>query len=327
MRTARELSERAAPRRRCWRAVVLLVALACATTSVQAADVVLVIADGANRGFNDPAPTAPVGGNDGETLGAQRRIAFSHAAAIIGSRIDSRVPIRIRASFDRGLDCRRNAATLASAGPATFAANFPRAPRTDTFYPVALANALRGARTANTDTDIVARFNPALDSNDDCLRGAGWYYGIDGATPDGQPSFVSTVAHELIHGLGFVSLVALEASGADRAGQFPRSPSGARYADIYSSLIQDLSFAGQPLWPDLSDAQRRQSLTHDASVVFAGDSTGANGASALQAGTNQGRVNVFAPDPVIRASSISHWDTSLTPDQIMEPVVPPAPSA
>jgi len=138
---------------------------------------------------------------------------------------------------------------------------------------------------------------------------------------------VSTVAHELIHGLGFVSLVALEASGADRAGQFPRSPSGARYADIYSSLIQDLSFAGQPLWPDLSDAQRRQSLTHDASVVFAGDSTGANGASALQAGTNQGRVNVFAPDPVIRASSISHWDTSLTPDQIMEPVVPPAPSA
>lgn|GEM_PF-4487905 len=102
MRTARELSERAAPRRRCWRAVVLLVALACATTSVQAADVVLVIADGANRGFNDPAPTAPVGGNDGETLGAQRRIAFSHAAAIIGSRIDSRVPIRIRASFDRG---------------------------------------------------------------------------------------------------------------------------------------------------------------------------------------------------------------------------------
>jgi len=222
--------------------------------------------------------------------------------------------------FRPGLDCRRNAATLASAGPATFAANFPRAPRTDTFYPVALANALRGARTANTDTDIVARFNPALDSNDDCLRGAGWYYGIDGATPDGQPSFVSTVAHELIHGLGFVSLVALDDAGADRAGQFPRSPSGARYADIYSSLIRDLSFAGQPLWPELSDAQRRGSLTHGPDVVFAGKSTVAYGAPELVAGTTQGRVRVFAPDPVVRASSISHWDTSLTPDQIMEPV-------
>lgn len=293
--------------------------LAALNVAAQAADIVLVVADGAQRGFNDRTPVAPIGGNDGETLGAQRRIAFAHAAAILGSRIDSRVPIRIEASFDRALGCERNAATLGSAGPATYAANFQGAREADTFYPVALANALRGARLANTNNDIVGRFNARLDGDDDCLRGAGWYYGIDGATPAGQPSFVSTVAHELTHGLGFVSLVALMDAGADRAGQFPRAPSGARYPDIYSSRIQDLSFAGQPFWPELSDAQRRQSLTHGPNVVFAGASTVANGAPALSSGTNQGRVRIFAPDPVVRASSISHWDAVLAPDQIMAP--------
>lgn len=285
----------------------------------QAANIVLVIDDGAERGFNDPTPVAPIGGNDGATLGEQRRIAFSYAAAILGSRIDSRVPIRIRAFFDAGLSCGRNTATLASASAKTFTANFRGAPRANLYYPVALANALRGQRSRNTNSDIVGRFNPGLDGDADCLRGAGWYYGIDGATPTGQPSFVSTVAHELTHGLGFVSLVALADGGGTRAGQFQRASSGGRYPDVYSSLLQDLAIAGQPFWPELSDAQRRESLTHGPDLVFAGSSTTANGAPALNNGVNQGRVRVYAPSPVRRASSISHWDPSVEPDQIMEP--------
>ena len=166
---------------------------------------------------------------------------------------------------------------------------------------------------------MAARFNPGLDSNANCLGGQGWYYGIDGATPDDQPSFVSTVGHELTHGLGFVSLVAVASDDDTQPGQFPRAPSGARYPDIYSSRIQDLEVSGQPFWPDLSDAQRRDSLTNTPDVVFGGSSTTANGAPALTAGTNQGRVRLYTPRTLSRASSIAHWDPSLSPDQIMEP--------
>jgi hypothetical protein len=39
------------------------------------------------------------GGNTGTTLGQQRLIAFQHAASIWSARLDSNVPIRIRAQF------------------------------------------------------------------------------------------------------------------------------------------------------------------------------------------------------------------------------------
>ncbi|MES1928175.1 serine protease [Salinisphaera dokdonensis CL-ES53] len=300
---------------------VVAAAIAATSFSAQAADIVLVVGDSSNSGFNDPTPVEPVGGNGGNTLGAQRRIAFRYAAAILGSRVQSTVPIRIEAAFDSTFACGRNSATLASASPVTFVANFTsQSPReANIFYPLALANALRGRRVSNTVNDVTARFNPGLDSNADCLGGEGWYYGIDGATPDDQPSFVSTVGHELTHGLGFVSLVAVASGDGNQPGQFPRSPSGTRYPDIYSSFIQDLEVSGQPFWPDLTDEQRRESLTNTPNVVFAGDSTNANGAPALTQGTNQGRVKIYTPAALSRSSSIAHWDPSLGPDQIMEP--------
>ncbi|MES1949305.1 protease-associated PA [Salinisphaera sp. S4-8] len=297
-------------------------ALLFGTAAVQAADMVLVVSDDADSGFNDPTPAVPEGGNTGVTLGAQRRIAFEYAADILGSRIDSGVPIRIVAGFNAALTCERNSATLGAAGPISYVANFTQASRVarDVFYPLPLANALLGERVADTDNDIRASFNPNLDEGTDCLGGARWYYGTDGATPDGRPSFVSTVEHELTHGVGFVSLVALTDSAEPQAGQFPQvSGGGARFPDIYSTFIQDLSFPNDPLWTDLTDEQRAQSLTNGPNVVWSDINTGSRAASILTDGLNEGRVMLYAPSRVAEGSSISHWDTSLDPDQIMEP--------
>ena len=41
--------------------------------------------DAAGVGFNDPTPVAPVGGNNGTTLGQQRMNAFQFAANIWGA--------------------------------------------------------------------------------------------------------------------------------------------------------------------------------------------------------------------------------------------------
>src|SRR5262245_46565036 len=65
-----------------------------------AANIIVVNIDGPGEGFNDPTPAAPVGGNTGTTLGAQRLIAFRHAAELWGATLDSLVTIVVNASFD-----------------------------------------------------------------------------------------------------------------------------------------------------------------------------------------------------------------------------------
>ena len=54
------------------------------------------------KGFNDPsAPdlASTTGGNNGATLGAQRLIAFQHAADIWANRLSSPIGIRVDARF------------------------------------------------------------------------------------------------------------------------------------------------------------------------------------------------------------------------------------
>lgn len=285
---------------------------------VAAADLTVVIADQEGEGFNDPTPVEPVGGNEGETLGAQRRIAFAYAASILASRVSSPVTLRFRASFDE-LACAPDRATLGSTAPTGMAIGFDGAPREDRAYPVALANALRGSRLSGTSSDVLSQFNSRLDSGD-CLGGMGWYYGIDGDAPSNSLSFVRTAQHELTHGLGFFSYVLLsDAGNAGSRGQFPLATDGNRYPDVFSALIRDLSFRGD-LWPDLSDAERAESLTNGPHVVWGEPNTNGAAQTYLTSGLEQGRIRLYAPDPIEPGSSISHWDTSLEPDQIMEPI-------
>jgi hypothetical protein len=61
--------------------------LGSASSAFAGANIVVVNADGAGEGFNDPTPAAPIGGNAGTTLGQQRLIAFQFAAEMsAGSR-------------------------------------------------------------------------------------------------------------------------------------------------------------------------------------------------------------------------------------------------
>jgi len=41
----------------------------------------------------------------------------------------------------------------------------------------------------------------------------------------------------------------------------------------------------------------------------------------FQSGTTEGYVRLYAPDPVALGSSISHWDTTATPNLLMEPFI------
>lgn len=274
---------------------------------VSAATIIIVNNDGPGEGFNDDTPRQPEGGNSGDTLGEQRLIAFQFAADLLGSKITSNVSIRVDARFD-ALDCSPGSATLGQAGAVSiidFENDPPRGALANTLYPVALANALAGRDLELDFDDISATFNSSIDTNPLCLTGTTWYYGLDNM-PGDDLDFLSTVAHELIHGLGFASFANLT------TGQFVGGT-----PDIYSVFIRDLVQGAN--WPDMTAPQRSASASNDGNVVWSGASTTANGAPTLDAGTNQGQVQLYAPSVTQPGSSISHWDTRLDPNALMEP--------
>lgn len=183
-------------------AAALALSCAAAGTAQAAATIVIYNYNAPNVGFNDPTPAAPVGGNQGTTVGQQRQIAFSHAANIWGQTLSSPVPIVIAASFDTTMSCTASGAVLGSAGATQIFSDFPGAAKPGTWYSYALTNKLYGSEALDTPVpQIRARFNARLGATG-CLTGTPFYLGLDsnhGANID----FVTVLLHEMGHGLGF----------------------------------------------------------------------------------------------------------------------------
>ena len=182
---------------------------------VHAATVNVVNMDGPNEGFNDTTPFTAVGGNNATTLGQARLNAFRYAASLIGDQLTSSVVISVEAEMNP-LGGTSTSTTLGSAGAVYLFKDFPGAPQTSTWYVPALANKISGSDLNPAANDIGATFNSDLDGTI-VLGDIKWYYGLDGAPPGNDTDFVSTVLHEIIHGLGFTTQVDL-GSGMKAAG-------------------------------------------------------------------------------------------------------------
>ena len=76
-------------------AVALVVTSSLAPSAAQAATFVVINSDSPGVGFNDTTPAAPVGGNPGTTISAQRLNAFQFAANIWGALVVSNVTIQV----------------------------------------------------------------------------------------------------------------------------------------------------------------------------------------------------------------------------------------
>ncbi len=211
-------------------------------------------------GFNDNTPVSPVGGNSGTTLGGQRLIVFQQAASQWAALLNSDVTIIVQASMT-ALTCDATSAVLGSAGPTLAISSFPNAPRANTAYVVAEANALAGSDLYPADNDIVAQFNITLDAgNADCLGGTTWWYGIDpGVAPAaGTLPLLPVVFHELGHGLGFVSLV------NKSTGDYLTSPD----VPVWAHYLFDT--ATMKYWSAMTNLQRAASATNDPHLVWTG---------------------------------------------------------
>lgn len=226
-------------------ASMLALLLAAAGNAQAAATIVIVNGNAAGIGFNDPLPVEPIGGNTGKTLGAQRLIAFQHAADIWGRTITSGVTIRIAATFEP-LPCNENSAVLGSAGATEIFTDFPHAPKAATWYPGALASKLAGTDVASPgQAHIRARFNSRLGLFPDCLPELPFYLGVDNKHGE-RIDLVAVLLHEIAHGLGFQSFTD-EATGE----QFDKLPS------IWDYFLVD--GRTDKTWASMSNEERRLS--------------------------------------------------------------------
>lgn len=300
------------PRRTAALVPACLLALACllAASGARAdATFVIVNRDGPGEGFNDATPWTPTGGNPATTLGQARLNAFQHAADLWGGLVQSTVTIRVEANMDP-LTCTPTGAVLGQAGTNTVHRGFAGALRPNTWYPAALANALAGVDLNPAAADIGATFNSAINGDAGCLGGASWYYGFDGNPPAGDVDFVTVVMHELGHGLGFQTFVDL-ATGAKLGG----------FDDMFMVRIERAGAAPAD-YPTMSDAQRVAAATSDPELRWKGVAASFMAAQVpLTAGLSGEHVRLHAPATPQPGSSVSHWSTAVSPNEVMEPVL------
>lgn len=124
-----------------------------------------------------------------ETPPANAVTALDYAAGIWSALISSTVTIEMSACWTATPIC----AGVACGDTAAYLRNFSGAPLVDTYYPIALANALAGEDLDPTKPDMTISF----------ASGADWSFETTTPSPTGI-DFVSVALHEMAHSLGFI---------------------------------------------------------------------------------------------------------------------------
>ncbi|HEY0370421.1 MAG TPA: PA domain-containing protein [Thermoanaerobaculia bacterium] len=226
--------------------------------------VVIVNADAAGIGFNDATPATPVGGNPGTTRGEQRYNVYVKAAEHWSAILDINVDVSVRGSF-APLECTGTSAVLGQTFIFSWVANFENAPRTDVYYPSALANQFSNRDLSTGQDDMFIQFNSSIDEAS-CLADRSWYYGFDGVEGDND-SLYHVVLHEIGHGLGMSSRSSTDFGTLNQPSVY----------DLYTmDLILGLT------WDQMSKAQRDVSLKNTGNVVWTGPSVTRMAPSYLQ---------------------------------------------
>lgn len=293
-------------------ALALVLVLGLSAAPADAAQIVIVNLDaGTGVGLADPTPAVPVGNNPGTTLGAQRLNAFIRAADVWGSLLVSNVPIRLAVTM-QALPCNAFSAVLGSAGPQTVFRDYPGAPVAATWFVEAEANSHAGFDLGPATDDGIAQFNGNIDFNNNCLANTNFYYGFDQAPPGNDIDFLTVILHEMGHAFGFLSLVSQ--NGQLLAG----------FHDIWNNLLFDMTTF--LTWRQMTPAQRAASainvdpVTGESNLTWVGNTVFAN-SGGLTGGLHSffPVIEMFTANPYQPGSSVSHWHTQVTPNELMEP--------
>ena len=291
--------------------VLVALSLVAASSASGQATIIITNGDQSGVGFNDPTPVSPVGGNNGTTLGQQRLNAFQFAANIWGATLNSTQTITVSANWE-GMPCTSTKGTLGAAGPTSVARDFANAPFTGTWYPVALANTLRGSDLNPSSPEITATFNLNVGTSG-CIQNAHWYLGLDNNHGFTGIDLVSVLLHELGHGLGFLTFT------DESTGEFfstASTPAGV--PSVFDRFLRD-NTTGK-LWSEMNNTERVASAINNGNLVWTGSQVTNSVPGLLVSGADSSnRVRMYAPSQVDPGSSVSHYDTVALPNLLMEP--------
>ena len=230
-----------------------------------------------------------------DSVPAEAEAAITFAASIWASYLRSDVPVVVDVDWRD----RDDPLLLASAGPSTLFRDFPGAVP-DTWYPVALAEAIAGeSLNAPGEPDVDITVN----------AGAAWYFGTDASPPRTRTDLVTVALHELGHGLGFISS-----------------------ADTLRGVELSLGFSGRfVVYDDFLEATGRR-LTDAGAFANPGELllaavTGADltfaGPTVLDRNGGAG-APLFSPPAFDAGSSVSHFDEATYPPGSAEALMTPS---
>ncbi len=154
----------------------------------------------------------------------QAKEAFEYALSIWEGLLNTSVSINVQAEW-KPIDGK----ILALSRPSAFYKNFDGALLKNVYYPVSLVEKLNGENINSCQPDIVCSFSSEYP----------WYFGTDGNTPASQYDFVTSVLHEITHGLGFSGFLKDE-NGQGFFNNSNNYPSAYDYY-VYNHLNQQIS--------------------------------------------------------------------------------------
>ena len=213
--------------------------------------------------------------------------AFQYAVDIWSTLIKSPVTIRIEANWKS-----LGSNVLGSCKPTVFyLGGYLWAPISDEYYAVALAEKIFGNEINDTlEPDLVANFS----------SGASWYYGTDGNCPGDRYDLVTTVLHEIGHGLGFIGTMGTIGDSLGSWGftngltitfdHWVENTSGERMMDL--SIFENPSV-------ELLDEFTSDSLYYNSLIAVLSDSGS--------------RPKLYAPSAFNDGASISHLNDATYP--------------
>lgn len=132
--------------------------------------------------------------------------AFQYGVDIWSYLIKSPVTIKILASWEP-----MENGVLGSCGPTSFY-TFAQSPDENVYYPIAVVEKMLG-REVNGENE------PEMEANFNSDK-TNWYYGTDGNPPSGKHDLVTTVVHEIAHGLGYTGSMYVEDLGRTSIGHY-----------------------------------------------------------------------------------------------------------
>lgn len=253
-------------------AAVAVLTLGCISSALAAGRIIIVNGNLPGVGFNDPTPAAPIGGNNGATLGEQRMNVFQRAANIWTQTLNPQVDVYVWARF---VPLPPN--VLGAAGPIRASRGFPGAEFPDLWYHEALANQQRGFDALPHD--------PTFEPNEEDLEPPAdeisalfsteinFYLGFDNKEESvpGTQDLLVVVLHELAHGLGFSNLID-ETTGEQFLG----------FGDMFSQYTLDVTTNKN--WNSMTDAERAASAVNIRKVSWSGFHVGNDNFRVLQLG-------------------------------------------